>query len=146
MTKKITVVADKDELGEPEEFTWDLFPVVDPSATVHLDANRLPKVGTRIAPGMILVGKIGKTRKFDRSRQPNVLELHGLSFDELRSRFGSMWKDGSLYANSETAGVIENASIETVHGQQVAVILINVEASRPGLSYSLSGDRPTIEA
>jgi DNA-directed RNA polymerase beta subunit len=77
MTKKITVIADKDELGEPEEFTWDLFPVVDSKATLHLDANGLPKVGTRTTPGMILVGKIGKTRSFDRSRQPSALELHG---------------------------------------------------------------------
>lgn len=146
MTKRITAVAGKDELGEPEVFTWDLFPVVDPSATLHLDTNGLPKIGTRIAPGMIIVGKIGKTRSFDRSRQPSALELHGLSFDDLQSRFGSMWTDGSLYADPDTAGIVEQASIETVNGQQVAVVLMNVEAPRSGLPLALSGDRPAVES
>ncbi len=146
MTKKITVVAGKDELGEPEEFTWDLFAVVDPAKTLHLDEHGLPKVGTRITPGMVLVGKIGQTRSFDQSRQPNALELHGLSFDELRSRYGGMWYDASIYANDETAGIIEHASLETVRGQQVAVVLINIEAFRPDLSFSLPADHPTVEA
>ncbi len=146
MSKKITVVAGRDELGEPEEFTWDLFPVVDSSVTLHLDTKGLPKVGTRITPGMIIVGKIGKTQKFDPSRQPNSLELHGLSFDELRSRFGDMWADRSLYADRDTAGIVEQASIETVHGQQVAVVLMNVEAEKPALPLAPSADRPAVEA
>jgi DNA-directed RNA polymerase beta subunit len=146
MTKKITVVAGKDELGEPEVFTWDLFPIVDPKVTLHLDTNGLPKVGTRIKPGMILVGKIGKSQNFEKSRQPNALEIHGLTFEELRSRFGGMWKDGSLYATSETAGIVERASIESENGQQVAVIYVEVGVPQPGISFSMASDHPTVEA
>jgi DNA-directed RNA polymerase beta subunit len=124
MSKRIEVVANIDELGEPEEFTFDLFPVVDSRATLHLAASGLPKIGTRIVPGMILVGKIGKTRTYDPSRTPSCLEIHGLPFDELRSQFGHMWSDSSLYADSETAGVVKQASIECVAGKQVAVIVI----------------------
>jgi DNA-directed RNA polymerase beta subunit len=146
MTKRITAVAGKDELGDPEVFTWDLLPVVDPKATTHLDDNGLPKVGTRITPGMILVGKIGKTLGFDRSRQPTAVELHGLPFNELRSRFGNMWKDGSLYANADTVGIVEQASIENVDGEQVAVVLLKVEAPRRGLPIPVSEERPTVES
>jgi DNA-directed RNA polymerase beta subunit len=124
MKKKVEVVADTDEVGEPEEFTWDLFPVVDSKATLHLGANGLPKVGTRVYPGMILVGKIGKTRTYDPSRQPSCLELHGLSPDELRSRYGHMWKDSSLYADATMVGVVTGAAIETVQGREVAVVVI----------------------
>jgi DNA-directed RNA polymerase beta subunit len=146
MTKTITVVAGRDELGEPEEFTFDLFPLVNPSATLHLDTNGLPKVGTCITPGMIIVGKIGKSRYFDRSRQPNALETHGLSFEELQSRFGRMWTDGSLYADRDTAGIVEQARIEAVNGQRVAVVLMNVEAPKTGLPLALPGDRSSVEA
>lgn len=123
--KTLETIAGTDELGEPEEFTWDLIPVVDPRATAHLEANGLPKLGTRLVPGMIVVGKIGKTRRYDPSRQPTALELHGLSFDELRSRFGEMWKDSSLYADQNTSGVVTEATIKTVKGNEVAVVLID---------------------
>jgi DNA-directed RNA polymerase beta subunit len=124
MSKRIEVMADTDELGELEEFTFDLFPVVDPAATVHLGTNGLPPIGTRILPGMVVVGKIGKTRSYDPSQQPTELETHGLPFDELRSRYGHMWRDSSLYADSKTTGVVKQASIEVVKGRQVAVIVI----------------------
>lgn len=75
-------------------------------------------------PGMILVGKIGKTRSYDPLRQPTALEIHGLPFDELRSRFGGMWRDSSVYVDVETAGIVKQASVETVQGRQVAVVLI----------------------
>ena len=73
---------------------------------------------------MILVGKIGKTRSYDPSRQPSALEIHGLPFDELRSRFGHMWRDSSLYADSETTGVVIGASIESVQGKRIAVVIL----------------------
>ena len=34
-----------DELGGLEEFSWDLFPVVDSSSTTRLEENGLPKKG-----------------------------------------------------------------------------------------------------
>jgi DNA-directed RNA polymerase beta subunit len=125
MSKRVEVVAGTDGAGEIEEFTWDLFPVVDPKKTTHLNTNGLPKPGTRIVPGMILVGKIGKTRAFDPSRQPTSLEIQGLPFDELRSRYGSMWEDSSLYASSETSGVVKEAYLENDQGNQRAVVILD---------------------
>jgi DNA-directed RNA polymerase beta subunit len=124
MNKKLEVMAGTDELGATEEFTWDLFPVVDPQQTTHLDTNGLPKVGTRIVPGMIVVGKIGKTGNYDASRQPTALEIHGLPFAELRSRYGSMWKDSSLYADSQTTGIVKEAFLEDCCGKRRAVIIL----------------------
>jgi DNA-directed RNA polymerase beta subunit len=124
MKTRIEVVANIDELGESEEFSWDVFPIVDPKATLHLEGDGLPKIGTRIAPGMIIVGKIGKTRTYDDSRRPTALDIHALSFDELRSRFGDMWNDTSLYASSETTGIVTHASIENIRGKQTAVVIL----------------------
>jgi DNA-directed RNA polymerase beta subunit len=124
MSYKLELVAGTDELGEEEEFTWDLFPVVDPQQTTHLDTDGLPRVGTHITPGMIVVGKIGKTRNYDASRQPTALETHGLAFDELRSRYGGMWKDSSLYADSRTTGVVKEAYLEDCCGKKRAVVVL----------------------
>ena len=124
MSKKVEVVATMDELGEMEEFAWDLFPVVDPQKTTHLDTNGLPKIGTRIVPGMIVVGKIGKTRHYNASKQPTSLEIHGLSFEELHSQYGSMWNDSSLYADSQTTGVVKEAYFEDYGGKRRAVVLL----------------------
>ena len=127
MSRRVEVVAGTDGMGEPEEFTWDLFPVVDPQKTTHLSANGLPKPGTHIVPGMILVGKIGKARTYDSSRQPTSLEIQGLPFDELRSRYGSMWEDSSLYADSQTSGIVKDAFIDSYQGKQRAVVLLEEE-------------------
>jgi DNA-directed RNA polymerase beta subunit len=122
---KIVFEAGFDDLGEPEEFTWDLLPVVDPRKTVHLTKNGLPKPGTRIVPGMIVVGKIGKSRKYDPCRQPTALEIHGLPFDELRLRYGDMWKDSSLYADSKMSGVVQESYLEASHGKERAIVVVN---------------------
>jgi len=134
MNTKVEVIAGTDELGEPEEFTWDLFPAVDPQQTTHLNTDGLPKVGTLILPGMIIVGKIGKTRNYDASHQPTALEIHGLPFDELGSRYGSMWKDSSLYADSQTTGVVKEAYLEDCGGKKRAVVILERD----------SGPTPTI--
>ena len=129
MNKKLEVVAGTDELGEAEEFTWDLFPVVGPQQTTHLNTDGLPKVGTPIVPGMIVVGKIGKTRNYDASHQPTALEIHGLPFDELRSRYGSMWKDSSLYADPQTTGIVKDAYLEDCCGKMRAVVVLEADIS-----------------
>lgn len=67
---RIEVRQSADGTGQLEEFTWDLFPLVDASETLHLDESGLPKVGSHIKPGMIIVGKISKTRSYDPERQP----------------------------------------------------------------------------
>jgi DNA-directed RNA polymerase beta subunit len=139
MNKEVQVVADTDELGELEEFTWDLFPAVSPQETTHLNSEGLPKLGTHIVPGMIVVGKIGKTRNYDASKQPTALEIHGLSFEELRSRFGSMWNDSSLYADSQTAGIVKEAYLEDYRGKKRAVVVIERDnTSTPAISGASS--------
>jgi DNA-directed RNA polymerase beta subunit len=112
-----------DETGELEEFTWDLFPLVNARKTLHLESSGLPKVGTRIRPGMILVGKIAKTRSYDPMRQPDALEIHGLDLEAVRSKYGHMWKDTSLYAREEHAGIVRDAFFLNAEGRsRVAVV------------------------
>jgi DNA-directed RNA polymerase beta subunit len=111
-TVRVEVKQQQDELGELEEFTFDLYPLVDGERTKHLGENGLPQIGTVITPGMILVGKIGKTRRFDPKRQPNALEIHGLPLEDVRARYGDMWINASLYASQETAGTVRKAHFE----------------------------------
>jgi DNA-directed RNA polymerase beta subunit len=125
---RIEVRQGTDETGALEEFSWDLFPLVNASETLHLESSGLPKVGTRIEPGMIIVGKIGRSRFYDPERQPAALEIHGLDFETLRSRYGPMWKDTSLYADEATAGVVSDAGFESQDGSTVAVVQIEKEA------------------
>jgi DNA-directed RNA polymerase beta subunit len=126
---RIEVQQGADEIGELEEFTWDLFPLVDASETTHLDESGLPKVGSRIGPGMIIVGKIAKTRSYDPERQPTALEIHGLDFPTLRDRYGHMWQDRSLYADETRSGVVRDAYFESQNGSTVAVVQIEKDAS-----------------
>ena len=72
---RVEVTQEVDEYGLPVEFTWDLFPLVAASETQHLDENGLPKKGMLVQPGMILVGKMGRTKKFDPSVKPSPLAL-----------------------------------------------------------------------
>jgi DNA-directed RNA polymerase beta subunit len=122
---RVEVKQQRDELGELEEFTWDLYPLVDGKQTTHLDENGLPKVGVVIAPGMILVGKIGKTRQFDPNRQPNALEIHGLPVEEVRARYGHMWINTSLYASQDTAGTVQKAYFEESSTVMKAIVELN---------------------
>jgi DNA-directed RNA polymerase beta subunit len=89
---------------------------------MHLQDSGIPKVGVEIKPGMIIVGKIGKTKYFDARRQPNALEIHGLTFEELRDRFGRMWRDNSFYAAPEICGKVINARVECVEGKLRAIV------------------------
>jgi DNA-directed RNA polymerase beta subunit len=124
---RIEVVQGVDECGDPEMFTWDLLPVVDPSVTLHLNEDGLPLPGTKIVPGMILVGRIGKTNVFDSARRPNALELQADSFEELRRKFGSMWRDNSLYATDDTCGWVTSAELVRVGETVKAVVELHKE-------------------
>ncbi|HEY2837680.1 MAG TPA: hypothetical protein VGJ26_00915 [Pirellulales bacterium] len=121
--KRIEVTRGIDELGEPEELTWDLLPVVDSLLTAHLDENGLPKKGTTITPGMVLVGKIGKSRSHDPAKQPTALEIESLDFAELSSRYASMWQNTSCYATSDDAGTVSDAWIEESEPTKAVVIV-----------------------
>jgi DNA-directed RNA polymerase beta subunit len=101
-----------DELGEVEELSHDLFPIVDGSETSHLGEFGLPKPGTIIKPGMIIIGKIGKTLHYRDDFQPNVLEIHAWTTDELRAKYGHTWKNTSVYATPGMEGVVSNAYLE----------------------------------
>jgi DNA-directed RNA polymerase beta subunit len=126
---RIEVQQVTDETGELEEFTWDLFPLVDASETTHLDESGLPKIGSRIRPGMIIVGKIARTRSYDPERQPTALEIQGLDLQTLRCTYGHMWQDRSLYADETRSGVVREAFFERRNGSTVAVVQIEKDAS-----------------
>src|SRR6185295_17997388 len=122
--KIIKIVIDQsiDETGALEEFTWDLFTIVDSAKTLHLHDQGIPKLGTRIREGMIVFGKFGKTVYFDENNQPTSLELHTLSFEKLRAKYGKMWKDTSIYATKDMEGTIVNAYVENVENRLRGVV------------------------
>lgn len=117
------MVAGVDESGEREEFSWDLIPLVPAQDTLHLNTNGLPKVGTCVTPGMILIGKIGKSREYGTCRKPTDLEANALSFQELNERFGNLWIDGCLRVPADCYGeVIESRLGVTPEGEPVAFV------------------------
>jgi DNA-directed RNA polymerase beta subunit len=124
MKKKIIVSQNLDELGDPEEFTSDLFPNIDSDETEHLDENGLPKVGTMIIEGTIIVGKHGQSIHFDRSKLPSSLELHTWTRNELNQKYGHLWKVTPLYADSSQTGLVTAAYIEEKDGKVQAVVEI----------------------
>lgn len=127
---RIVVTPVRDQVGEWEEFTWDLVPVIPAEKTLHLQSTGLPKVGTFVPPGGILVGKIGKTKAFRIDNLPNALDMHGLEFDALKVRFGSMWYDASCYATTETAGIVVDSHFEPLADDvQRAVVEIDTGSS-----------------
>ena len=111
-TMRLIVSQGVDATGEREEFTWDMFPLVDSADTAHLNDQGLPKVGTQIHEGMIIVGKWGKTKSYDERNLPTSLELHGLTRAQLIARFGHFWKETSLRADASMVGVVASATLE----------------------------------
>jgi hypothetical protein len=122
--KRIEVSQELDETGEPEQFTWDLWAVVNPDLTLHLDGEGLPKAGTQIRLGMILVGKLAKTHQFDPDFRPGVLDVHALPFKELHEKFGYMWKNSSFYATKAHCGTVRKAWLSGAPGNLKAIIEI----------------------
>jgi DNA-directed RNA polymerase beta subunit len=106
MKRVFEITVGRDELGQSEECTWDLIPVVSSELTSHLDADGLPKEGTVLHPGMILVGKIGKSKAYATERKPTELEIQALDFEELKEQFGHLWIDGSFYVPEGMHGVV----------------------------------------
>jgi DNA-directed RNA polymerase beta subunit len=120
----IEVGRERDSTGDLEEFTWDLFPVVPAELTVHLNSDGLPKVGTQIRPGMIVVGKIGKSPTFDRDCQPTPGEANWSSFEEMRDKYAHQWYNASFYATSETVGTVTEAYLSGDGETQRAVVVL----------------------
>lgn len=130
MIRKLHIRPEIDETGHQEEMTWDLWPLIPATQTHHLNEDGLPKVGTILSSGMILLGKIGKTRYFAPSCLPTALEKHALSFHELRRRYGHMWKDGSLRVTPETSGMVIASYIIKEQHEITAVIEIDSSPTR----------------
>ncbi len=122
MKKRVVVVAGIDEKGEPEEFTGDLFPNIDSRATGHLDSNGLPKIGTAINEGMILVGKHGQSASYERAKLPTSQDLHGLSRTELNQKYGHLWRPTPVYAGRDSVGIVTAAYLEEANGKQQAIV------------------------
>jgi hypothetical protein len=129
-TIRVVVRQGKDKQGMPEEFTCDLYPLVDSLETQHLNGtlngNDLPIKGTKIKEGMILVGKGGRGSKFDERHMPTSLELHGLPRAELAAKYPNYWTNTSHYATKEQKGTVENAHFETIDGTLCAVVEITL--------------------
>jgi DNA-directed RNA polymerase beta subunit len=123
-TIRIIVPQEVDEKNQPEEFTCDLYPLVDSIKLLHLDDNGLPRKGTAIRAGMVVVGKTGRGPRFDPQHMPTSLELNGLPREELAARYANYWTDTSHYASKETEGIVESACFETVDSKLCAVVEI----------------------
>jgi len=113
-----------DEFGDLEELTWDLFPMVGSDKTLHLDEHGLPKIGTVIYEGMIVVGKIAKSKLYNKHDLPNSLDIHGLSQEELCSKFSHLWINKSLYADSNMIGVVTGTKFEMIEGHERVTVTI----------------------
>lgn len=120
---RITVRAELDETGRLEEFTGDLSPLVSSRRTLHLDESGLPKPGVMIQPGMIVVGKIGRTRSFDPGQQANCTGIRGYRV-KVRKKYGHMWRDASLYADQQMAGRVTRACLIEDEAIPTAVVEI----------------------
>ena len=119
------VPIETDELGLVEECSWDLVPVIHPDSTKHLDVDGLPREGTVLRPGMILVGKLGKTAAYATSRKPTALELQGLEFEQLRDQFGHLWVDRCAYVPPGMAGRVVGAECQkNADGSEVVILTV----------------------
>jgi DNA-directed RNA polymerase beta subunit len=121
---EIRVSQGLDPTGRPYEFTWDLYPVLPSSDLAHLDDNGLPRIGTCIKEGMVVVGKNGTTALFDPKKTPSANDYAYYSREELLAIFGDMWHDGSYYAKPGDAGKVVSAALKEENGSLVAVIQI----------------------
>ena len=115
---------EKDEQGNPEEFTSDSFLVLASSKTAHLQSNGLPRKGTRISPGMVLVGKFGAKSTYSKDRLPSDLETLTMTEEELISKYGHMLYDACLYAPDDVDGIVREAYFIEEDGRQIAIVEI----------------------
>ncbi len=120
----LEVLQNLDQMREPEEFTWDI-PFV--TKTLHLDRNGLPKIGTHIKPGMVIVGKLGKTKDFNPAKIHSCLEIL-TSRKKLRKMYNCMLYNASLYATEKTSGIVKSAYFDYTSNNRLKAI-IEIEAN-----------------
>ncbi|MBL6766013.1 MAG: hypothetical protein ISQ14_13750 [Verrucomicrobiae bacterium] len=107
--KTVIISQELDELGGPEEFTSDLTDLVDADELEHLQDDGLPIQGTIVSAGMLLVGKLARTKDYDRSKLPRSVDYAFHGEEAMREIVQSMLKNTSHYATAgETGKVIES--------------------------------------
>jgi hypothetical protein len=131
-TVQIVVEQGLDEKGQPEEFTWDLYPLVDNAETQHLTDDGLPKKGTFIKQGMAVVGKRGRGAAFNPNKLPTSLEMYAWDRRQIAAMYPDYWVDTSCYA-SQDMGRVTGARFETRGGKLCAVVDL-CTGDEPGFS------------
>ena len=117
-----------DRVGEFEEFTADLDYISKATSFSHLTSSGLPKVGTRVQPGMVLVGKIGRKSQ-DIPQQMNELERLIASERQLEEYYSSWLYDASLYAPPGCFGTVTAAYFD--NAKELATVEITLESDNP---------------
>ena len=92
------------------------------NALDDINAAYTARTGVKIVPGMVLVGKLGKSSTYHESAHPSPLEVQGLPFSALCSLYGHLWKNTSLYSTEEHCGTVESAYFEKDQGRLRAVV------------------------
>ena len=107
----LSASAEKDALGDYGEFSGDLFPLVESGETAHLDEDGLPRPGRPLGPGMIAIGKIGRSLAYEHGRRPTDLEIHALESRGLKKRYGHLWTDTSVRVPRGIHGVVVDSTL-----------------------------------
>lgn len=127
MIKEYILDGGLDELGNEEEFTHDAELILPWSAVEHLDHRGLPRIGTRIEPGMIIIGKFGARAHYARSKLPHDLERWSHTQEEMIAKYKHMFYDASLYASEGAQGIVTATSLERLNGRHRAIVCIKIE-------------------
>ena len=120
---KIVIKQGIDEQGWPEEFT-DRFPssIGLYHSLDHLDANGLPKMGSVILEGMVLVGKMGAGAGYDKQNLPRECDFIIYSLDEINRKYPNYFINQSVLATLETEGRVVESRFEPIGNRLCAVV------------------------
>ena len=134
-TFSIKCIQELDETGSFEEFTKDLLDVVDVDGLTHLSDEGLPLIGARVAPGLLLIGKIGQ-RKSEGVERLNEVQLLASNESELQEYYRKLLYDASVYAPEGCSGSVVAAYFESIGGRQQAVVEIKRDSDDVGETSS----------
>ncbi|HEV7223901.1 MAG TPA: hypothetical protein VGN42_14430 [Pirellulales bacterium] len=134
-TFTIKCVQELDETGSFEEFTSDLYDIVDVDELTHLSGEGLPSIGTRVAPGLLLIGKIGQ-KKSEGTEKLNELQLLTANQCELREYWRKLLYDASVYVPDGCWGSVVAAYFESAGDRKQAVVEIERDSDHAGETSS----------
>ncbi len=83
-----------DATGHMEEFTNDLSYIAKTEEYSYLLDNGLPKIGTKISPGMLLIGKIGQ-KSIEARDSLNEVQRYAATESKLNDYYNNWLYDGS---------------------------------------------------